>query len=191
MLEEPWALIPAIYAPCYIAGWSATEYWDLTEQLFYDICVFTEKPVLHKKQFINRISFLLTHISSQHNFGTTVVWKQNKKIFISDPHKTIIDGMYNPLSFGGMQHLIDCFKEYIKSPHHDPEKLAAYASRMNSGAVFKRLGYLYSEIIKGESELTDLCRKNLTQGIAALDPSIKSGSITTRWRLKIPKHLTI
>lgn len=190
-LENAWALAPALYSPCYIGGWSATEYWDFTEQLFHDICVFTEQPVTHKKQCIHNVTFLLTHMPHKHHFGTKIIWKENKKIEVSDPHKTIVDGVYNPLSCGGIQHLIDCFKEYIKSPYHSPEQLVMYAMRMESGTVFKRLGYLYSEITKTENELTTLCQKKLTQGISCLDPSIKEGTIITRWRLKIPKQLQI
>lgn len=190
-LEDAWILVPALYSPCYIGGWSATEYWDFTEQLFRDVCVFTEQTVIHKKQLIDHLLFLLTHIPHKHNFGTKVIWKENKKILISDPHKTIIDGVYNPQSCGGIQHLVDCFKEYIKSDHHSPEQLALYATRMENGAVYKRLGFLYSIITKTENELTELCQKNLTQGIAYLDPSIKEGSIMTYWRLKVPTQLQI
>ncbi|MDF1827060.1 MAG: type IV toxin-antitoxin system AbiEi family antitoxin domain-containing protein [Legionellaceae bacterium] len=190
-LEDEWVLVPELYAPCYIGGWSASEYWDLTEQLFRDVCVLTEQVVIHKKQAIHNISFSLTHISQKINFGTKVIWKKNKKILISDPHKTMIDMFYNPQLGGGIQHVIDCFKEYIKSPHYSPEKLAAYVIQLGNGAVFKRLGFLYSKIIGEENELTELCRQHLTQGIAHLDPSIKEGSIMTRWRIKIPAQLQL
>ncbi len=188
-LEDEWMLVPELYSPCYIGGWSATEYWDFTEQLFRDVCVLTEQAVIHKKQEIHNISFSLTHISKKINFGTKIIWKKNKKILISDPHKTIIDTLYNPQLGGGIQHIVDCFKEYIKSPHYSPEKLAAYAMQVGSGAVFKRLGFLYSQITGEENELTKLCRQHLTQGIAHLDPSIKDGCIITQWKLNVPKQL--
>jgi predicted transcriptional regulator of viral defense system len=190
-LEDEWVLVPELYAPCYIGGWSATEYWDFTEQLFRDVCVLTEQPVIHKKQEIHNSSFSLTHIPKKLNFGTKIIWKNNTKILISDPHKTIIDTLYNPLLGGGIQHIADCFKEYIKSPHYSPEQLAAYAMQVQSGAVFKRLGFLLSKIIGEENDLTELCLQHLTQGIAHLDPSIKDGCIITRWRLNVPELLQI
>ena len=190
-LEDGWVLAPELYSPCYIGGWSAAEYWDFTEQLFRDVCVLTEQAVIHKKQEIHNISFLLTHIPKKINFGKKIIWKKNKKIFISDPHKTIIDTLYNPQLGGGIQHIVDCFKEYIKSLHYSPEKLAAYAMQVGSGAVFKRLGFLYSQVTGEENELTKLCRQHLTQGIAHLDPSIKDGRIITQWRLNVPEQLQI
>ena len=55
-LEDAWTLVPELYAPSYIGGWSATEYWDFTEQLFSDICIFTEQLVADKKQRIHNIA---------------------------------------------------------------------------------------------------------------------------------------
>ena len=102
-LEDPWQVIPDIYSPGYIGGWSAAEYWDMTEQIFRDICILTERKVPHKKQEIFHIPFFVTHISPTLNFGTQTVWKKNKKIPISDPHKTILDMLYNPQLGGGIQ----------------------------------------------------------------------------------------
>ena len=32
--EEPWVVAAALFSPGYIGGWSALEYWGLTEQIF-------------------------------------------------------------------------------------------------------------------------------------------------------------
>src|SRR5512138_778465 len=37
-LEDPWSVATAMYAPCYIGGWSAAEHWGLTEQIFGSLC---------------------------------------------------------------------------------------------------------------------------------------------------------
>ena len=34
VLEDPWVLVPALYAPCYIGGRTAAEHWDLTGGLY-------------------------------------------------------------------------------------------------------------------------------------------------------------
>ena len=39
--EDPWAMALELFSPCYIGGFSAAEYWDLTEQVFNTIVVFT------------------------------------------------------------------------------------------------------------------------------------------------------
>jgi len=187
VLEDAWVLIPELYEPCYVGGWSAAEYWDLTEQIFHDICVMTERVPAKKQQVMQNVTFVLTKISPQLVFGTKVVWKQNKKIRISDPHKTIIDMLYDPRLGGGIQHVVDCFKEYIGGEHQDFSKLGDYARRMKSGAVFKRLGFIAERHLGANHELTTLCRENLSQGNAYFDPALKKGPLITRWRLFVPE----
>lgn len=189
--EEAWMLIPELFSPCYVGGWSAAEHWDFTEQMFRDICILTERQVTCKKQEIHNIPFILTHIPATMNFGTKIIWKKDKKVQISDPHKTILDMLYNPQLGGGIQHITDCFIEYVKSPHYNMDQLASHAVRMNNGAVFKRLGFLASKIIGETHSITSLCHKRLTQGNAYLDPSLKDGRLITQWRLFVPNHLQI
>lgn len=189
--EEPLVIIPELFSPCYVGGWSAAEYWDLTEQLFRDICVLTEKQVVHKKQEIHNIPFILTHIPASMNFGTKTVWKKDKKIQVSDPHKTILDMLHTPQLGGGIQHIIDCFREYVKSSHYNPEQLMAYAIKMNNGAVFKRLGFLSSKIIGENEAITKQCHEHLTKGTAHIDPSFKEGKLIAYWRLIVPTNLQL
>ena len=191
VLEDPWILIPELFGSCYIAGWSAAEYWDLTEQIFHDICVLIERAPARKRQVMQNFTFVLTKINPHLVFGTKAIWKQNKKILISDPHKTIIDMLYDPRLGGGIQHVVDCFGEYVSGEHRDFSRLGDYASRMKSGAVFKRLGFLAERHLGDKHELTALCRKNLSQGNAYFDPSLKKGPLVTRWRLFVPESFKV
>ena len=39
-VEDAWVLVPtSFWLPQPIGGWSAAEHWDLTEQIFRDVCV--------------------------------------------------------------------------------------------------------------------------------------------------------
>ena len=188
-IEEAWILAPELFDPCYIGGWSAAEYWDFTEQIFRDICVVTERIVHRKTQKIHGIHFVLTHINKDLSFGTKIIWMKEKKVFVSDPHKTIIDMLYDPKLGGGIQHVMDCFKEYLKSSHKNIEQLGSYAGQLNNGAVFKRLGFLCEHELGKENVLTKLCRSHLTKGNAYLDPKLKGGALITNWRLFVPINI--
>ena len=48
VVQDPWILVPALFAPAYIGGRTAAEHWDLTEQIFRDIVVFTARAVRQK-----------------------------------------------------------------------------------------------------------------------------------------------
>src|SRR3984957_6244159 len=69
VLKDPWVLVPALFAPGYIGGWTAAEHWDLTGQLFRSIFVYTAKPFRKKEQTIQGVAFALTRISEDAVFG--------------------------------------------------------------------------------------------------------------------------
>ena len=190
-LEHEWRLVPELFAPAYIGGWSAAEYWDFTEQIFRTICVMTEKPKQKKKCIVYNIPFVVTSVPHEAMFGTKTVWSGNKKVLISDAHKTVVDMLSDPTLGGGVEHSIDCIRAYCKSKQFDPVKIAEYATRMNNGAIFKRLGFITEKLLGENNVFTHLCAKNLTQGYAALDKNIKDTVLVTRWRLKVPKMLVI
>lgn len=190
-LEDAWIVIPELFAPAYVGGWSAAEYWDFTEQIFRNICVFTARPVTKRHQIIHHIPFVVTHTAIENQFGTKPVWKKEKKILVSDPSKTIIDMLSNPWAGGGIQHVIDCLKHYFKSSHFKEEQLIEYAMQLGNGAVFKRLGFLASHLLGDTHPVTIACEAHLSKGNAQLDPNLKGNKLITRWRLFIPANLVV
>lgn len=45
VVEDPWVLVPALFGPCYVGGWTAAHHWDLTEQLSNETAVFTTRRI--------------------------------------------------------------------------------------------------------------------------------------------------
>jgi hypothetical protein len=52
--------------------------------------------------------------------------------------------------------------------------------------VFKRMGFL-ADAMPEQKALADACRARMTQGVAKLDPSMKSPRLVRAWRLWIPE----
>ncbi len=186
VLDDPWVLVPALYGPAYIGGRSAAEYWDLTEQIFRDIVVLTARPVRAKTLERQYAVFTLKHIREDLIFGTRPVWRGQTKIAVSDIHRTIIDMLNDPALGGGIQHVADCFDQYMQRRDSDDATLTAYAGRIGNGAIFKRLGFLAEQHPLGES-LRAVCKDRLTKGHAKLDPALDCNRLVTRWRLWVPK----
>lgn len=185
VVQDPWVLVPALFAPAYIGGRTAAEHWDLTEQIFRDIVVFTAKPV--RKKTIERQSavFTLKHIREELIFGTRTVWRGQTRIAISDVHRTIVDMLDDPAVGGGIQHVADCFSQYMKRSDSDPAKLVEYAQRHGNGAIFKRLGFLAERHPRGQLLVKEAI-VHLTKGHAKLDPTLPCDRLVTRWRLRVP-----
>jgi predicted transcriptional regulator of viral defense system len=189
-LDDAWIIIPDLFGPAYVGGWSAAEHWDLTEQIFRDICVFTGRPVAKRHQVIHNIPFVVTHVAPDQQFGMKTVWKKEKKLSVSDPTKTIVDMLSNPWTGGGIEHVIDCFKQYLRSAAFNAEQLVDYADRLGNAAVFKRLGFLAERLLGADHSLVAACKSRLSKGKAQLDPGLKGDKLITRWRLFVPSMLS-
>lgn len=189
VLEDPWILVPALYEPAYIAGRTAAEHWDLTEQIFNDLVVVTGQPLRQRQQLRHGTRMLLKHLDPAKIFGTKTVWRKRTKVPVSDVHRTIIDMLDDPALGGGIQHVADCFGTYLKRPDRSDQKLIEYADRLGNGAVFKRLGFLAERAHAGD-KLIAACAARITRGHAKLDPDLPSSRINSKWRLRIPATWT-
>lgn len=187
VLDDPWVLVPALFAPAYIGGRTAAEHWDLTEQIFKDILVMTVQAVRQKRQNRHGALFSLKHIDERKLFGTKIVWRHQTRVPVSDVHRTVIDMMDDPAVGGGIQHVADCLSAYLRRDDCDDEKLIEYAARLGNGAVFKRLGFLAERLPNG-TELACLCEHHLTGGHAKLDPAQNASHVVTKWRLRVPQR---
>jgi predicted transcriptional regulator of viral defense system len=186
VLDDPWVLVPTLFGPAYIGGRTAAEHWDLTEQVFNDIVVFTQRPVRARTQRRHGAAFTLKQVREKHNFGTKPLWRHATKIQLSDVQKTIIDMLDDPAIGGGIQHVNDCLANYLRQYGGKAGKLIEYGERLGNGAVFKRLGFLAERDPLG-AEIAQACRQRLTKGNAKLDSALECPRLLTRWRLFVPE----
>jgi predicted transcriptional regulator of viral defense system len=185
VLEDPWVLVPALYAPAYIGGRTAAEHWDLTEQLFRGIVVMTAQPVREKHPVRHGAQFTLHHIAEKKIFATKPVWRGQTKVLVSDVHRTMADMLDDPALGGGIQHVADCLDAYLKRSDRNDDALIEYAEALDNGAIFKRLGFL-AERSPDANGLAEAYRARLTKGNAKLDPALRCTRLVTRWRLLVP-----
>lgn len=186
VIEDPWILAPTLFEPCYIGGRTAAEHWDLTEQIFRDILVYTTRSLPHRTVERQGAIYALQHIKPELLFGTKTVWRGQTRVQVSDVHRTIIDMLDEPASGGGIQHVSECFDRYLRGKEADPVRLIEYALRHGNGAIFKRLGFLAEHHEKGRAIARE-AQKHLTKGHAKLDPSLECPRLVTRWRLRVPE----
>jgi predicted transcriptional regulator of viral defense system len=186
VIDDPWVLVPALFDPAYIGGWSAAEHWNLTEQIFRDIFVYTARPVRQNSIESQGTLFSLKHIKENLIFGMKTVWRSQTRVLVSDIHRTVVDMLDDPATGGGIQHVADCFTQYMQRKDSEPRVLIDYADRLGNGAVFKRLGFLAERILHADL-LIDAAKLRLTKGYAKIDPALNCTRLVTRWRLQVPK----
>lgn len=187
VLENPWVIVPFLFSPGYVGGWSAAVYWDLTEQIFRDVCVITSIHVKDKKQVIGGTRFVLKHVAKSKLFGLKHHWEGKVRIQVSDPARTILDVLDDPSLGGGPRQVADLIAAFLRSHQTTEGQLVGYGERLGNGAVFKRLGFLLEQLGLNPGGLQSACRERLSTGNAKLDPSIDCPRLVSRWRLWVPE----
>jgi len=187
-LEDPWLIADRLFSPCYIGGWSAAEYFDLTEQIFSTIMIMTIQKPRDRRPIIKGTEFMLRTISEKAMFGLKPVWSGQVKISVSDSTRTILDMLADPVLGGGIRSVKDMFINYLRSENYNTDLLIEYADRLGNGSVFKRLGFLLEKTAPEKTEVIEQCSKKLTAGNAKLDPKLNNTRLITRWRLWVPEN---
>ncbi len=187
-IEDTWIVAHALFSPCYIGGWTAAQHWDFTEQIFNDTFVFTTRKLNHIINKVGTQKFVVRRIPEKKMFGLKTVWKENRQIHISDPHKTIVDILSDPSIAGGIRSALDFFEAYLNSAHKDMDILLEYAKKMENKTIFKRLGFLLCYIGSNDVKTISFCQENISKGYSYLDPLSKDKNLIRKWRLWLPKH---
>jgi len=193
--DDPWTLAAAIFAPCYVGGWSAAEHWGLTEQLFRDTFVVTAASVRSTHAVVGGLAFRLARVSPNRAVGDATVWRQTIQVACSSPERTLVDGANAPAWIGGVRHLAEVLARYAERPSCDLQAFAQSLNDHGRGAGAKRLGFLAERLLEGEDDpqtrntlifIRDTTLEHRTAGVVKLDPGVHSrGYMNTAWGLWI------
>jgi predicted transcriptional regulator of viral defense system len=184
--QDPWAVAKVVFEPSYIAGWSAAEHWDLTEQIFRDVLVVTGQRPRDRTPTIGGTRFVLHSRDPSKHFGLVPVWRGSQRIDVTDPSRTVIELLANPTWGGGIRQVAEMVTEYFEGSHRDDSLLVAYGDQLGIGSVFKRLGFLIEELDIDASELIERCLERRTAGVNDLDPKIDTkGRTVSRWGIRV------
>jgi predicted transcriptional regulator of viral defense system len=109
---------------------------------------------------------------------------KTRKIRVSDPERTVIDGLRQPGYCGGFSEIAKGF--WMRRQDMDIKKLVANALMLDIGAVYRRLGYLLEVFEMQEISQLELLRRKLTATYVLLDPTLPAeGKFIARWRLRL------
>jgi predicted transcriptional regulator of viral defense system len=183
---DPLAMAMELFSPCFISGWTAAQHWDLTEQIFNSVAVYSARPQRQSELQIGDVHYRIRRVTGDAIFGTTNIWSGTVAVKMATAHRTVIDVLDAPEMGGGGRQTLDIVRAYWNRADRSPGELLQLATRLGAGSVFKRLGFTAERFGKPERSWLDECRTHLTSGIALLDPgSPPQGPIISRWRLRI------
>ncbi|MDE3157085.1 MAG: type IV toxin-antitoxin system AbiEi family antitoxin domain-containing protein [Acidobacteriota bacterium] len=183
--EDPWVLARELFSPCYVGGWSAAEYWGLTEQLFRTTLVVTAAAVRRgKASFLGNEFRLYLVDPNRLAEGVVDVWRGNERVPVSSRERTLVDCLDAPELCGGVRHLAQLLREYADGGKKNIPCLLSVAEKCASGAGWKRLGFLSELLWPKEAAVQPVALKHISAGNARLDPAVhQRGRLRKRWRL--------
>jgi predicted transcriptional regulator of viral defense system len=177
-------LADVVWDPCYATGWTAANHWGLTEQTFRTTVIKTAARVRRSAQRLLDNDYLLSHTGLESMaWGIRREWREQRRIKIADPARTVIDVLDDPRLGAGIRLAGEILSAYLEE--HSPDTLVSYGDRLGNGTVFKRMGLL-AERLGTDPELMTACEQRLPSGFPLLDPTQPaSGPRSQRWRLRI------
>jgi predicted transcriptional regulator of viral defense system len=182
--EDPWLLAAALFAPCYIGGWSAAEHWGLTEQIFRSTFVATAANIRYRRAQHLGASFTLARVKPERLQHLESIWRGSTRVLASSRERTIVDGAVETRWVGGFRHLADVFGAYTREPKADPAALLRELRRSGNGAAAKRVGYLAERFWESANDLIEGAHALRSAGVVKLDPAIaRRGRKSSRWGL--------
>jgi len=187
-----WAVASILFEPCFISGWSASEHWGLTDQIFNSISLVTENRVRSKSQELGGIRFRIRTLPAEKMFGSQKVWFGRTIVKVADPHRTLLDVLDSPSFGGGGRHVLDISQNYWSGSLNNSDQLLQYALKYGRGTVFKRLGFLAETFGNPAANWLEQCYEHRSKGLSLLDPeSPNQGPINSKWRLRINLPLNL
>ena len=182
--EDAWGLGHEVFFPCYIGGWSAAEYWGLTEQFAMSTLIVTAANLRCNTATIAGHPFRLFKVPKERIEGAVPTIHQGTTILISTRERTLIDCLRSPELCGGIGTLIAMLRTYSRQSNRDLSELIKEAKTSANGAAWKRLGYLAESEWPEIGHIQEIAKQNISAGYARLDPGNKErGKLIRRWRL--------
>ncbi len=185
---DPWVVVPILFPKAYVGGWSAANYWGLTEQLFRTTSLMTTNKISHSILKIGRFDYSL--FKTRDDFGKEKIWREQVQVTVSDVHRTIIDMLKNPKCGAGIQHTIDCFKSYLQEFYKE-KTFIDYASAIKNGTFFKRLGYMTEILLGPHHPLCLLAKDFMTKNHACIDTNLPCKKFIAKWNLYTNEDITL
>ena len=183
----------ALVSPAAVSHWSAMHYHGLTDQDPRKVFVLTtteasipRRPTCDGKGHeagyrVGDALYQFVQTKPDRYFGTERAWVGEARVTITDPERTLIDGLSMPQHCGDFAEVLYAFR--VRGEQLDVERIVGYALRLGA-ATTKRLGWVL-ERLGSTGEQLDALMAVPIKGYRRLDPSgPRGGSCSRRWMIQ-------
>jgi len=183
----------ALVEPAAISHWSALHYHGLTEQIPRTVFVLTttEASVPRARGAeagkdrqgypVAGTTYRFVQVKPGRYFGTEKTWISEARVTITDPERTLLDGLSMPQYCGDLAEVFHAFK--VRGSDLDLPRIIEYALKLDAAAA-KRLGWVLERQGVDPSKLERLAGLPIL-GYRKLDPTgPRKGSCSSRWMIQ-------
>ena len=183
----------ALAHPAAISHWSALHHHGLTEQVPRKVFVLTTteasvprrrgaKAKLGRDGFsVGDTTYQFVQVKPERYFGTDKVWIGEARVTITDPERTLLDGLSMPQYCGDFAEVLHAFE--VRGTDLNIQRIIEYALKLDA-ATAKRLGWVLEHQGVDPSKLERLAALPI-KGYRKLDPTgPRKGPCNTRWMIQ-------
>jgi len=183
----------ALVDPAAISHWSAMHYHGLTDQAPRKVFVLTttdtsvpRRPSDNGKGHgsgyrVGDTQYQFIQTKSERYFGTKKIWVGDARVRITDPERTLIDGLLMPQHCGDFAEVLHAFR--TRGQQLDVERIMRYSLQLDA-ATAKRLGWVLEELGYAPDQLEPLLAVPI-KGYRHLDPTgLRRGPCNRRWMIQ-------
>jgi predicted transcriptional regulator of viral defense system len=181
-----------LVSPAAVSHWSAMHYHGLTDQAPYIVFVTTPSASVprrrrsHARQakesyHVGDVMYRFVQVKPERFFGTEKVWIGEARVTITDPERTLLDGLSMPRYCGDFAEVLHAFE--VRAQNLDVERIMEYALKLDA-ATAKRLGWVLERQGVEPAHLAPLAMLPI-KGYRKLDPTgPRRGPCNSRWMIQ-------
>ena len=183
----------ALVQPAAISHWSAFHHHGLTEQLPRRVFVLTTvgTSVPHRRGTkaqgsdkgypVEGVTYQFVQVKPERFFGIEEVWVGEARIKITDPERTLLDGLTMPQYCGDFAEVLHAFQ--VRADKLDVDRIIGHALKLDAAAG-KRLGWILEHQGMEAARLGPLLEIPI-KGYRVLDPTgPRRGPCNRRWMIQ-------
>jgi len=186
----------ALVRPAAVSHWSALSYHGLTEQAPRRVYVLTTARSVPRMRGakaehgaqgyrVAETIYRFVQVKPERFFGIEEVWVDESRVQITDPERTLLDGLMAPHYCGDFAEVLHAFE--VRFPNLRLERIIHYALRLDA-ATAKRLGWILESQGVEPVRLRPL-RRVAVKGYRVLDRSgPRQGPCDARWMIQVNLH---
>jgi predicted transcriptional regulator of viral defense system len=180
-----------LVTPAAISHWSALHHHGLTEQAPRKVFVLTttKHPIPRRSGAKGRIGgypigetvYQFVQVKPERFFGTEKTWVNDARVTITDPERTLLDGLSMPDYCGDFAEVLHAFES--RGDKLNVKRIIDYALKIDA-ATAKRLGWVIEKQGVDPAQLERLAQIPV-KGYRILDPTgPRKGPCNRRWMIQ-------